>query len=225
MYSVVVFWIILLCDCVSANKVTSIGPVQLSWRKHSFSWEANVDRKTGIASSKEYSSKPLQQEKEFPVKKIFHSYTTWLCRFPVTFSILRSIQTKQGVCIQDRLFGQNLLIFGHAKSRLISITLHEGAMQNSYSTELPITGGLLASHTSKSALQFTFSTIHGEKGQTSSITTRLFGYRPTLIGQPPISMIRSAFYLSTQSLIHAGVMWRFHRYCWSQQRKNATVVS
>lgn len=218
------YWSILLwifCECVHA-KVVSLGPVQLFRRKHSFSWEASVDLKTGIASSKEYSSRSLQGQKEFPVKKIFRSYTTWLCRFPVTFGIFRSVRTEQGVCLQDRIFGCNLLTFGHAKSRLLSIALHEGAVQNSYAVELPIIGGLLSIQAPKAALMFTFSSIHGQDGQTSSITTRISGYRPALIGQSPVSRIRSVLYFSTQSLIHAAVMWRFHRYCWSNRQKTGS---
>lgn len=216
-YFTILFWI--LFECIHA-KTISLGPVQLFRRKQAFTWEASIDRKTGIASSKESSSRCLREEKEFPVKKIFHSYPTWLCKFPVTLGILRSVRNGRGVCIQDRIFSRNLLIFGHAKSRLISISLHEGAVQNTYAIELPIIGGLLSIPAPRAALVFTLNTIHGQEDRTSSIMTRISGYRPTLVGQPPVSRIRSALYFSTQSVIHAGVMWRFHRYCWSNRRKN-----
>ncbi|GAX16551.1 hypothetical protein FisN_7Lh277 [Fistulifera solaris] len=168
----------------------------------------------------EVSSRRLRDEKEFPVKQIFHSYPTWLSRFPVSFGLLRSIRTDSGVYIQDRIFGRNLLIFGPAKTRLVSIALHEGAVRNTYSMKLPITGGLLSIPAPRAALLFTLHTVHGKESRRSEIVTRISGYRPALIGQPPVSGVRSAMYFSTQSLIHAGVMWRFHGYCWSKRRAN-----
>lgn len=218
------FWIVVFESESIHAKILSLGPVQLLRRKHSFSWEASVDRATGIASSKETSSRRLrEEEKEFPAKKIFHSYPKWLCRFPVSFGMLRSVRTSRGDCrIQDRIFGRDLLIFGPAKSRLLSIEFHEGVVHNTYAIELPITGGLLSIPAPRAALIFTLFTTHGQEGsRTSSIVTRISGYRPLLIGKPTptVSSIRSVFYLSTQSLIHAGVMWRFHRYCWSNRRR------
>lgn len=215
------FWILLFLDCQCIHaKIISLGPVQLFRRNDSFTWEASVDRTTGIASSKETSFKSLRDEKEFPAKRIFHLYPTWLCRFPVSFGLLRSVQTSRGgVCIRDRFFGRDLLIFGPAKSRLVSVAFQEGIVHNTYAIEWPITGGLLSIPAPRAALVFCLFTTHGQNGRTSSIVTRVSGYRPALTGQPPVSRIRSAVYVSTQSLIHAGVMWRFHRYCWSNRRR------
>ena len=218
------FWILVFfdcCQCIYARTI-SLGPVQLFRRKYSFSWEAKVDRTTGIASSKETSSKCLLDEKEFPARRIFHSYPTWLCRFPVSFGLLRSVRTNRGgVCIQDRLLGRDLLIFGPAKSRLVSIAFQEGVVHNTYAIEWPITGGLLSIPAPRAALVFAVFTTHGHNNdRTSSIVTRISGYRPTLTGDElPVSRVRSALYVSTQSLIHASVMWRFHRYCWSNRRR------
>jgi len=36
------------------------------------------------------------------------------------------------------------------------------------------------------------------------------GYYPAIAGPAPVNPIRKAAYLSSQSLIHAYVMWRFH---------------
>jgi hypothetical protein len=76
-----------------------------------------------------------------------------------------------------------------------------------------------------------------------SIQTRVISYRPAMVGRglvagrrrrrrhddvahtaapvPPstatkTNWIRSQLYLHTQSVVHAYVMWRFHRYCWKQ---------
>ncbi len=216
---ILVCWLLwIFCYDCSYAKTVSFGPVQLFRRKHGFKWEASVDREAGIASSMEVSSRRLRDEKEFPVKQIFHSYPMWLCRFPVSLGLLRSVRKDGGVCVQDRIFRRDLLIFGPAKSRLVSIVLHEGAVQNTYSMELPITGGLLSIQAPRAALLFTLNSIHGKETRTSEIVTRISGYRPSLIGQPPVSNIRTALYFSSQSLIHAGIMWRFHGYCWSKRR-------
>ncbi|GAX29125.1 hypothetical protein FisN_7Hh277 [Fistulifera solaris] len=223
---ILVCWLLwILCYNCSYAKTVSLGPVQLFRRKHGFKWEASIDRKAGIASSMEVSSRCLRDKKEFPVKQIFHSYPTWLCRFPVSLGLLRSVRTDSGICIQDRIFGRDLLIFGPAKSRLVSIALHEGTVQNTYSMELPIMGGLFAIPAPRAALLFTLSTIHGKDSRNSEIVTRISGYRPALIGQPPVSGVRSALYFSTQSLVHAGVMWRFHGYCWSKRRAYSQIDS
>ena len=59
--------------------------------------------------------------------------------------------------------------------------------------------------------------VLSEKGcsgewQGSRIESRICcGYHPSLAGKIPIRPARKLLYLSTQSLVHAFVMWRFHR--------------
>jgi len=46
-----------------------------------------------------------------------------------------------------------------------------------------------------------------------SLTSALVGYRPWLAGSKlPVPLYRKCLYLGTQSVIHACVMWRFHRH-------------
>jgi len=100
--------------------------------------------------------------------------------------------------------------------------------------EIPIVGGLLArlseedSSTSSSSSSSSSSTVknrnidHGclrftwlqttENQNNTILITEIAGkYRPTLAGcKTPIPTWRNAMYCSTQRMVHAHVMWRFH---------------
>jgi hypothetical protein len=107
---------------------------------------------------------------------------------------------------------------------------------------LPITGGILAQPTTKTTMttkvgrrsrstpgtairshevvsygSLLFS-LHQAHNQTIvAVETNIQdGYRPTLAGRRlPLSILQARMYQSTQSLVHAYVMWRFHKYCYA----------
>jgi hypothetical protein len=64
---------------------------------------------------------------------------------------------------------------------------------------------------------------HGRASRTPSdspwrlqLSSAVAGYRPALAGTSlPIPMWRKTLYLHTQAVMHAYVMWRFHRFGWS----------
>ncbi len=50
--------------------------------------------------------------------------------------------------------------------------------------------------------------------ETLRLETRVIDYKPALAGFPPVGRMRKSFYSSTQRLLHAYVMWRFHNHCY-----------
>ena len=115
----------------------------------------------------------------------------------------------------------------------------EGACIGSHSmtVTVPIVGGLLAVQKEKRQksedLGYLEFTLQQNKNQRNSATddatqieeeevliiTKIKNYSPMLVGtREPPRLLRKATYLSTQSIFHAYVMWRFHKYCIHSER-------
>lgn len=167
-------------------------------------------------------------------ENLFSPYPTWLVRFPVTLGVLKATPDKKGGFeIRDRLFGVNIISFGKTRGQRFSFqtNTNRGHTKSSQCTlSLPITGGLLTlSDPSKKnggnrgSLLFTL-TKSREVGAAAdldephetvcSITTTIAGFRPSIAGSAPVNILRKWTYLSTQSIVHANVMWRFRRRCY-----------
>ena len=167
------------------------------------------------------------------IDKLEH-YPQWLVRGAVTFGLFRAVSNAEGrgCSLQDRFFGINFLTFGSARSQRFSIqkTLPQGRHKDGKTTyirsrvgdctvTIPIVGGLLAMRKRKHSrgsdlgcLRFTVQ--HNEELEETLVTTEIRDYSPMLVGKKePPPFLRKAAYLSTQSVVHAYVMWRFHKYC------------
>lgn len=246
------YWIMVLLFAslpvlARSTAISTLGPIRLSPKRGAFAWNAAVDRATGIASTLETSEAPKRSKlhENFDnndndgagivqvSNELFASYPSWLCRFPVTFGLVKAVPFQGGGYeIRDRLFGCLFLTF--SKPRMRSFTLDtktpEGSsiQSSTCSITIPITGGLLSRpvpRKEESALVCTLTTQRiREKDaarmrlQSCSIATKLVGFRPWLTGEAPVHPLRAWFYLSTQSLVHAHVTWRLHRHCWKYSR-------
>jgi len=51
---------------------------------------------------------------------------------------------------------------------------------------------------------------------TTGLKTQIVGYNPAIVGDAPVNPIRKVVYLSSQRLVHAYVMYRFHAYASSE---------
>jgi len=217
------FRLILLCTwsslCVSTRV---LGPVKL-WG--TYSWKAQVGRE--VAESQETSLVPpetcqrLECESDDVIldkftSDFFTAYPKWLTRFPVTFGLFRSVSREDGST--DFCFlGIPLLTFGQHSVQKLSMDLQgrDGSpIRSSMCTvSLPIQGGLLA-RKARGSLDFSVTMRRTKsKIERCQISTEIVQYEPWLAGTPPIHPLRARFYLSTQSVAHAYVMWRLHRYC------------
>jgi hypothetical protein len=239
-------WILVVACLLSRVTASAVGPIRLWPRKGAFAWKAAVDRASGIATSTETSDAPKRSRLRKTLdetddedmlrltKDLFSSYPLWLCRFPVTFGILKAVPADGGGYeIRDRLFGCHFLTFGNATTRRLAFNMkaQDGTpIHSSQSTvSLPITGGFLSRRPRKKessgALVCTMSTRREGKGDSKehlkscSITTQIVGYRPWLTGDAPIHPVRAWLYLSTQSIVHAHVTWRLHRRCWNYSER------
>jgi len=93
--------------------------------------------------------------------------------------------------------------------------------------EIPIVGGLLAnadpSEEDRGCLRFTWlrTETHRERtGEIVLVTEIAGGYRPSLAGNTlPAPLWRKAMYCSTQRMVHAYVMWRFHGFAVGEYRR------
>lgn len=197
-----------------------------------FQWQASLDARIGRATSKETSTREWHRRYENPKEsqqsifrvshKFIGQYPQWLVRPKVTFGLLKCQKdgdTKECTLRPRFLKNVNLLTFGPIQVLRKSHTKCKW--------KLPITGGLLSLSTTTSAttskqkkqdmgcLVFeTSSTKHQNK--TSPFLTCNFessiegNYCPSIAGRAPISFPRKWTYLSSQSIVHAYVMWRFH---------------
>lgn len=158
-------------------------------------------------------------------------YPQWLVRGAVTFGLFRAVpgyNNNNSYSLQDRFLGINFLTFGPPQSQRFSmfktvpIQDYNGATRmmparvGDCIITLPIQGGLLAlqkpNRRDKACLRFTLQ--HNAGSQETKLITEIRGYSPMLVGRKePVPFYRKWGYLSTQSLIHANAMWRFHRYC------------
>lgn len=148
-----------------------------------------------------------------------------------------------GFSLRDRIFGMHLLAFGIPHTQRFSFlrpamiqpvtqetidnnTAGKQILQPRIQTctvTIPILGGLLAlckdsNHNHHShrpnmgCLKFTLK--HNEASGETQLVTEIRGYSPRLLGgKEPVPWYRKCLYLSTQSILHAYVMWRFQRYC------------
>ena len=202
-----------------------------------FRWNADLNSATGLANSYESSSLPrtnFNHDILSTLEEQFVAYPQFLGRRKVLLGLLVA---KPGVQdagnkppttqICDALFGVNLLTFGEPKTS----TFHEKIVDDSGNyiankgvlSSIPVLGGLLAccvgdeasATSSKERLgelrfQLTQNAKHGLR-----IETRMVDYRPSIAGMPPVDCLRKSLYSSSQRLMHAYVMWRFHNHCYS----------
>lgn len=193
----------------------------------SFSWDATLDRSTGIASSSEVSKLTLengyhdgptandsiQRQKS---KVLVSSWTKFLCQGSVTFGILQTkLDPKSGASsLHFRCFPAfPILTFGPIQER------------GKDAWEIPIWKSWLALSDPTcprryGCLRFEVKHLDGriKRNHHSSIVleSSIVGYRPWLVGNPPVSRARKFLYLNTQSRLHAYVTWRFHK-AWRQR--------
>jgi len=193
-----------------------------------YSWKASVDRTTAKAYSLETSFVPPKSKLAKAVAhhddllglagQMFDNYPVWLCRFPTTLGFLKAVPSKGGgYHIKTRIFGVTILSLGAPYAHSLRLKSRESES----SVVLPITGGILAlsgvEGKDRGALKFAIQSVSSaeqEGALKTKIVTAISGYRPALCGkQTPTSFLRTKFYLSTQSVLHSYVMWRFHRHC------------
>jgi hypothetical protein len=191
--------------CSSSSSSTS---------RKGFKWSASVDRKSGLAQSQEISY-PKSSEGHYDndnAKKIsqrFLDYPTWLCKGSVTLGLFKAVRSSAeqsgGPCWDVRLkgTGTSMLALGLPSKRGNVV-------------QFPLQGGLVVA-ANQGCLRFAV-TDHG------LIETNIVNYRPSICGaKPPISAFRAGVYVRSQTLVHAYVMWRFHRYCQSAAAATATA--
>ena len=191
-----------------------------------FSWTASLNRSTGIATSHEVSrlpaSCPLHRALESKnnrqvaavAKDLFSDYPSWLANRG--FKLVRAVPMQKDTAIQDPLFGVTFLIFGTGR---LSLRRAKGRVEHKF--VLPIVGGLLARPSPKSTFGgLSFSLIQQGSRQFALDTSICDGYQPAIAGAPPVNRVRAGVYRCTQSLLHAFVMWRFHRHCYASVPKS-----
>lgn len=157
------------------------------------------------------------------VTQRLEQYPQWLVRGAVTLGLFQAVPLPGGGCsLQDRFFGINFLSFARPLSSRFSfyktVPTCDGAIlqtrQGDCTVVLPIVGGLLALNNSAGTACLWFRLQHNESTEETKLVTEIRGYNPWLIGsRQPVPLYRKMLYLSTQSLVHAYVMWRFHRHC------------
>jgi hypothetical protein len=177
-------------------------------------------------------------------EKTIQTYPQWLSRTPVTFGLLRAEAgpTTGAWRLRLRLVNLELLSFGpirqsHGFSYRQDVSPEQSLQTSQCVVSLPITGGFLTTmnknnHRNEQGPLILFTlrhskTIHNDPTtatttqhhnnatDTIQLQTALIHYRPTLVGSRlPVPDWRQRLYSSTQSFVHAHVMWRFHRYCW-----------
>lgn len=197
-----------------------------------FRWTASICRSSGIATSRETSIVPASsnlhrtfhssRSREALVKDTFQRYPSWLAGWRVTFGCLRAdlvrnkSREEQEIAIKDALFGVTLLSFGQGKPSKRHQRRH---CQIEYNYMLPIVGGFMtmtSPEDSCGALSFSLISTCRDDNESFVLETSVSGYRPKFAGPAPVSRLRAGIYRSTQSMVHAYVMWRFHHYCYHQ---------
>ena len=167
----------------------------------------------------------------------------------VTRTRTNGIEAQQGsaigMSINDSLFGLNLLCFGNPQSTVTAMKANGGNRRRSIQVDFPVIGGLLdGKRQTQGVTSINDINEHGcirfiveqeevkmrdeEKAQRSQAfwskvrieSSICDGYCPAISGSAPVNPIRKVAYLSSQSLVHAYVMWRFHGKIWAgTQRK------
>lgn len=232
-------------QCATRNYCNNYSsPQQLPQiKRKSFLWRASLERGTGVASSFEQSifsiicddehiTPPKDEVKKF-AREIFSNYPQFLQRPSLTLGLCRTVKSSESTChLRSSILPVDALIFG--KPRVVSAKpsfICEGG-EILCCVEIPIVGGLLANLSTKTAdngcLRFTWTQINNQNRQQAAriiLTTEIAGnYRPALAGsQTPIPPWRSAMYCSTQRMLHAYVMWRFHGFVMDEYRRKCSV--
>jgi hypothetical protein len=159
------------------------------------------------------------------VTQRLEQYPQWLVRGAVTLGLFQAAPLPGGGwSLQDRFFGINFLSFARPQSSRFSfyktVSTRDGAIlqtrEGDCTVVLPIIGGLLAQNDNNNAGKgcLWFRLQHNESTEETKLVTEIRGYNPWLIGSiQPVPLYRKLLYLSTQSIVHAYVMWRFHRHC------------
>jgi hypothetical protein len=207
-----------------------------------YHWSAAIATATGIATSRERSHPPAcyprmtTREQRQAMLQAFTTYPQWLARPRVTFGMVQAQQNQtdgsttiylRSVTRNSTLIRSNglaLLRFGKPQRH---VRHRGGRKQNTpeiTSILLPITGGVLAqptrtTRTAKTGPRYgsLMFSLHQAQNQIVAVETKIQdGYRPTLAGRRlPLSNLQARMYQSTQSLVHAYVMWRFHKHCYA----------
>ena len=227
---------ILLIAVLSSLVLASIDLNERT-RVRRFKWTASIDLTTGIATSHEISRVPSScslhrtiasggEAAKF-IRDLFCGYPSWLATWPVSLGCLRSIpitaetRMKQTItALRDPVFGMTFLSFGPGRFSVREIQRRAGRRATEYTVTLPLAGGLLARPSSSGtfgSLFFTLISKRDANGESFFVidTGIADGFRPALAGStPPLSRTRAGIYRSSQSLLHAYIMWRFHRHCY-----------
>jgi hypothetical protein len=191
-----------------------------------FAWQASLDRATGLAASKETSqlqlkhktpSKPMlarlcdqivRQHKLSKCSTEFVStWTKFLCSGPVTLGFFQAIKDDKGFSsLQPRWLPLPILKFGKIRQ------CHYNAW------EIPIQEGFLSLTGPKNNARGKLTFQVHQKHDRFCLQTNIVDYRPWLAGQAPVPLVRKSLYLSTQSIVHAYITWRFHQ-AWRHELK------
>lgn len=205
-----------------------------------YQWQASLDSSSGRATSKELSQSSWMQNRETKratkksvrraSQKFLERYPQWLAQGRVTFGLLRAVTSdademnnEQVTSIKPRFFNINLLSFGKLKV----VKQRTFGRRHFHEFELPITSGILTLSSpqpkkDRGCLKFSVvakplspSSAKGKrrkKTMSCHLQSEISGnYCPKLAGPAPVSFLRKWGYLSTQSLVHAHVMWKLHR--------------
>lgn len=213
----------------------NLGPVRLFPR--GFSWRASVDRRSGICNSRETSLVsstcslgeslgPLNQKQKLKkLASLWSLYPTWLAKGSVTLGLLQAVSGSDG-SVGVYFLGKNVITFGRCQAFIVNDELI---------ASLPIEGGFMTTQHSRmfrnpskrghpprparshyGALSIRLKKNDEEFKNYYQVSTTIDGYRACLVGEGSPSSFRKWFYLSSQSMLHAYVMWRFHHFAQKQ---------
>mmetsp|Transcript_5022 Transcript_5022/g.14638 ORF Transcript_5022/g.14638 Transcript_5022/m.14638 type:complete len:240 (-) Transcript_5022:69-788(-) len=199
-----------------------------------FRWKAELNSKNDRATSRETSQFHLRKSNILATQdsrqklcqlyeRMVTNYPTWLCKKNMTFGLFRPsiVKDDDATNLQLKLGRINMLTFGVPK---LSAAPDGGI--SSCAIQIPVEGGLLslppdAENNDQGRLEFSLDAIPAEDDSILvKLTTKIDGnYRPSIGGSPPVPIYRKAMYRFTQSVVHAYVMWRFHRATASAMRE------
>jgi len=192
-------------------------------------------------SKKRASLLKFSKQTRILASEIFESYPHFLSLKKVTFGLcsVKKNDNKVDHCIDlyCTLFKRvTLLSFGRPTKSFYNSK--ESASQQHYGvvTEIPILGGCLVNNRIRKVKdeestnpyyygRLRFELIiqdlakEGNKNEfpyTARLKTQIIGYKSAIVGDVPVNPLRKLTYLSTQRLVHAYVMFRFHAYASSQ---------
>lgn len=197
---------------------------------YGYTWQAGLDRTTGMAWSTEVSRMRSTTQSDsnslittsppsiVSTRQVMGNYPQWLCRGRITLGLLKAVPVDHGAAtrVQTRFFAINLLTFGKPSGHHFSFRMPT-ASKEAVEWKYPLLGGLLTTTVSTNQpagyLVMRLQS-HESPDDPPVLTTGLVDYSPALVGKKawynPIRPLRAVFYLCTQSVIHGHVMWRFH---------------